>query len=80
MIRLYPFTRLASTTAEAPRLIVIDPRRAFGRPVIFGTRIPTGEVFERFKAGDSPDQLTQEYGRSPEEIFEAIRYEADRAA
>ena len=79
-IRLYPFTRLTSTTAEAPRLIVIDPRLAFGRPVISGTRIPTGDVFERFKAGDSPDQLTQEYGRTPEEIFEAIRYEADRAA
>jgi uncharacterized protein (DUF433 family) len=79
-IRLYPFTRLAPTSAEAPRLIVIDPRLAFGRPVISGTRIPTGEVFERFKAGDSPDQLTQEYGRTPEEVFEAIRYEAERAA
>jgi uncharacterized protein (DUF433 family) len=79
-IRLFPFTRATATTADAPRLIVIDPRLAFGRPVISGTRIPTSDVFERFKAGDSPDQLTREYGRTPEEIFEAIRYEADRAA
>lgn len=42
--------------------------------------MPTSDVFERFKAGDSSEQLTREYGRTPEEIFEAIRYEADRAA
>jgi uncharacterized protein (DUF433 family) len=79
-VRLYPFTRTPSATSESPRLVVIDPRLAFGRPVIAGTRVPTGDVFERFKAADSLDQLTQEYGRTPEEIFAAIRYEADRAA
>ncbi len=79
-VRLFPFTRPAAAGAQAPRLIVIDPRLAFGRPVIIGTRIPTGEVFERFTAGDSLDQLTQEYGRTPKEIFEAIHYEARRAA
>jgi len=78
-VRLYPFTRTTST-ADAPRLVVIDPRRAFGRPVIAGTRIPTTDVFERFKAGDSLDELVAEYGRSTQEIQEAIRYEAERAA
>ena len=78
-IRLYPFTR-ATSTVDAPRLIVIDPRRAFGRPVIADTRIPTTDVFERFKAGDALEDLVAEYGRSPQEIQEAIRYEAERAA
>lgn len=78
-VRLYPFTRPLSAP-DAPRLIVIDPRRAFGRPVIAGTRIPTTDVFERFKAGDSLDELVAEYGRSTQEIQEAIRYEAERAA
>ncbi len=78
--KLYPFTRSTTLTADAPKLVVIDPRLAFGRPVIAGTRVPTSDVFERFKAGDSPNQLAREYGRAPEEIFEAIRYEADRAA
>ena len=77
-VRLYPFTRPLGT--DAPRLIVIDPRRAFGRPVIAATRIPTTDVFERFKAGDSLDALVAEYGRSTQEIQEAIRYEAERAA
>ena len=78
-VRLYPFTR-PSPVVNAPRLIVIDPRRAFGRPVIAGSRIPTTDVFERFKAGDSLENLVAEYGRSPQEIQEAIRYEAERAA
>lgn len=77
-IRLYPFTR--ATLVETPRFIVIDPRMAFGRPVIAGSRIPTTDVFERFKAGDSLDELVAEYGRSTQEIQEAIRYEAERAA
>jgi uncharacterized protein (DUF433 family) len=77
-IRLYPFTRAG--VAAAPRFIVIDPRTAFGRPVIAGSRIPTADVFERFKAGDSLETLVAEYGRQTEEIQEAIRYEADRAA
>jgi uncharacterized protein (DUF433 family) len=75
---LYPFTRL--TALDAPRFIVIDPRMAFGRPVIAGSRIPTADVFERCKAGDSFDALVAEYGRATEEIQDAIRYEAERAA
>jgi uncharacterized protein (DUF433 family) len=77
-IRLYPFTRAVG--AADPRVVVIDPRLAFGRPVIAGSRIPTADVFERFKAGDSLETLVVEYGRPTEEIQEAIRYEADRAA
>lgn len=77
-IRLYPFTRAA--LEAAPRFVVIDPRLAFGRPVIAGSRVPTADVFERFKAGDSLETLVAEYGRPTEEIQEAIRYEADRAA
>jgi uncharacterized protein (DUF433 family) len=77
-IRLYPFTRPGGLTA--PKFVVIDPRMAFGRPVISGSRIPTTDVFERFKAGDSLEELVSEYGRKTEEIQEAIRYEAERAA
>lgn len=77
-VRLYPFTRRMGE--ETPRLIAIDPRVAFGRPVIAGTRIPTAEVAERFKAGDSLDDLLREYGASPAQIHEAIRCELPNAA
>lgn len=77
-IRFYPFTRRLGE--DTPRIIAIDPRVAFGRPVIAGTRVPTAEVAERFKAGDSIEELVQEYGASASQIHEAIRCELPIAA
>lgn len=77
--RLYPFTR-STRPAEAPRLVVIDPRVLYGRPVIAGTRIPTAMVYERWKAGESVDMLAVDYSRSPDEIEEALRCEHAQAA
>jgi uncharacterized protein (DUF433 family) len=79
-IRLFPFTRHArlredALTAAAPRLVSIEPTIAFGRPVIAGSRIPTVEIAERFKAGDASELLAVEYGRPIAEIEEAIRCE-----
>jgi len=76
--RLYPFTRRGRPTAElrtAPRLVVIDPRVSFGRPVLKGTGIQTSVVLNRFLAGDSPEELAEDYGRPRGEIDEAIRWE-----
>lgn len=72
-VRLYPFTR--NEAADQPRSVVIDPRIAFGRPVLVGTAIPTVIVAERFKAGEQPDEIAEDYGRDPAEILEAIRCE-----
>lgn len=77
-IKLYPFTH--SDYKLSPRLVVIQPGLAFGRPVIAGTGIPTEIVAERYKAGDSVKELSQDYGRAPEEIEEAIRCELRNAA
>lgn len=77
-VRLYPFTRRPGE--DTPRIIAIDPRVAFGRPVIAGTRIPTAEVAERFKAGDSIEELLREYDASAAQIHEAIRCELPIAA
>lgn len=73
-IRLYPFTR--PTVDDAPRLVAIDPRVSFGRPVIAGTSIPTAVLHERWKAGDSLTDLAEDYDRPVAEIEEALRYEA----
>lgn len=82
-IRLFPFTRPRSNDPvvldDAPRFIAIDPSVAFGRPVIAGSRVPTAEVFERFKVGEQPDELAEDFGRTKEEILEAIRCEAEAA-
>ena len=80
-IRLFPFTRRRDEAAapDAPRIISIDPAVAFGRPVIAGSRVPTAEVAERFKAGESPRELAEDFGRKEEEILEAIRCELEAA-
>jgi uncharacterized protein (DUF433 family) len=72
--RLYPISRPESPIS--PRVIVIDPRIQFGRPVIAGTGIPTSVLRERWKAGDSVASLAEDYDRTTDEIEEALRYEA----
>jgi uncharacterized protein (DUF433 family) len=61
---------------NAPKLVAIDPRVSFGRPVIAGTSIPTAAPHERWKAGDTISALAEDYDRPIAEIEEALRYEA----
>ncbi|MGB3614159.1 MAG: DUF433 domain-containing protein [Elainellaceae cyanobacterium] len=77
-IKLYPFTR--SDEAHNPRIVVIDPRIAFGRVVIADTGIPTSVVAERYRAGDSIRDLAEDYDCSAPSIEEAIRCEMPTAA
>jgi uncharacterized protein (DUF433 family) len=77
-IKLYPFTR--SSEAHNPRIVVIDPRVAFGRLVIAETGIATRVLAERYQAGDSMDDLADDYGCDRLAIEEAIRCELPIAA
>ncbi len=85
-VRLFPFTRPTVAGRDAigvvpqPRLVAIDPAVAFGRPVIAGSRVPTVEIFERFSTGEAPEELAADFGRTIEEIHEAIRCENAAAA
>ena len=76
-LRLYPFTRVDET--NQPKNIVIDPFISFGKAVITGTGVSTDIVAERFKAGESADELAQDYGCEREKIEEAIRCELNLA-
>jgi len=71
--RLYPFTRLRQS--DSPKLVFIDPRYSFGRPVIKTRTIATAIIAERYKAGDSIDKLTKDYGCTRVEIEEGLRCE-----
>jgi len=71
--RLYPFTR--KRHPDEPKVIVIDPRISFGRPVLAGTGIRTAIVAERYKAGESIEELAKDYSRERLDIEEAIRCE-----
>lgn len=76
-VKLYPFTR-KSVSAEEPQPVEIDPRVAFGRPVLAGRGVPTAVLADRFKAGDSLADLAQDYETSTQAIEEAIRCELSR--
>jgi uncharacterized protein (DUF433 family) len=76
-IKLYPFTW--SDIRHAPKIVVIDPRLSFGRPVIAGTGLATEVIAERYKAGESMDDLAKDCGREKAEIEEAIRCELEAA-
>jgi len=77
-VRLFPFVRThanAEPSPDEPRVVALDPRVQFGRPVLVGSRIPTLEIAEKYKAGDSIEALAEDYERTSEEIQEAIRCE-----
>lgn len=72
-LRLFPFSR--GDSLHAPRIVVVDPRIAFGRPVIAGTSVRTEVIASRLKAGESIRDLVDDYGIEAERVEEAIRYE-----
>jgi uncharacterized protein (DUF433 family) len=76
-VKLYPFTRKRDPRElkDEPKAVVIDPHVSFGRPVLAGTGVPTAIIAERYKAGESVDDLADDYGLKRLEIEEAIRCE-----
>jgi uncharacterized protein (DUF433 family) len=80
--KLFPFTRREHQKApeKAPTAVVIDPRIAFGKPVLIHSRISTAFLLSRKRGGASVGQLARDYGRDEGEIEEAIFLEQTRAA
>jgi len=79
-VRLFPFSRSVPSVTDQPRTVVVDPRLAFGRPVISPIAVPTAIVFDRFIAGDSVPDMADDYGVRLADIEEAIRFEQRLAA
>lgn len=73
LFRFFPFVERRS--ADEPKVILIDPAVRFGRPVIAGTGISTSVIAGRFHARESIGALAEEYGRTEQEIEEAVRWE-----
>ena len=69
--RVYPWL----TEPDEPVIVEICPYRAAGRLVVADTAIPTEALAERFRAGDSVDDLAADYGLSRVQIEAALRWE-----
>ena len=72
-MRFYPFLWAEAPREERP--IVIDPRLAFGRPVVARQKISTSAIAERVDAGESVEDLAADYDLVPSEIEQAVLYE-----
>jgi uncharacterized protein (DUF433 family) len=76
-MRLFPIVRREASNDD--RYIVIDPRRAFGRPVISGTAVPVDDIAARFGEGDSIPDLARDYDVEAAMVEEALRASAKAA-
>jgi uncharacterized protein (DUF433 family) len=72
-IRLYPFLSVEATSAAKP--IAIDPKIAFGRPVVIRAGVSTAAIVERIDAKETVDELAADYGLSVTEIEQAVLFE-----
>lgn len=72
-IRLYPF--VSGTADSSDRSIAIDPQVAFGRPIIVRTGVSTHAISDRIDAGESLNELAEDYGLRIDEIEQAVLYE-----
>lgn len=71
--RLFPF--VYPDGAESERAIAIDPRVAFGRPVVRRAGVSTETIARRLDAGEGVAALAEDYGLTPDEIEQAVIYE-----
>jgi uncharacterized protein (DUF433 family) len=72
-VRLFLFVSAAAPSEECP--IVIDPRIAFGRPVVLRKGISTSAIAGRIDAGESVEAIAADYELGPSDIEHAILYE-----
>jgi uncharacterized protein (DUF433 family) len=73
--KLSPVTRAVRDPDESPRVVLIDPRLALGRPVVRSKSIRTATIGERFDVGESVADIAADYGLPVLEVEEAIRYQ-----
>src|SRR5437879_3683340 len=73
LLSFFPF--VVEPRSSEPKTIEINPLVGFGKPIIAGTGISTAIIASRFNARESIAELAEEYGCTPPQIEEAIRWE-----
>ena len=72
----FMFDKKCIVMQELLKRIVIDPEVMAGKPVIRGTRITVDLVLELLAAGMSPEEISQDYRISIEDIRAVLLYAA----
>jgi len=60
--------------------IIVDPQRAFGQPMFEKGAVRLEDVLDRFKAGDSLQEIAHDFGVPFEDVEEVIRGSLSAAA
>lgn len=56
--------------------ITVDPNVQFGKPVIAGTRVPVEVIVGHMAAGDTVEQVLDQYNLTREQVLAALKYAA----
>ncbi len=57
--------------------VVLDPRRKYGKPTVRGTGMPTGILYDCYKATGSAEEVADWYNVTTEDVEEAVRFEEE---
>jgi uncharacterized protein (DUF433 family) len=68
--RLFPFVR---GDGREPKVIVVDPRLSFSKPVVAATGVPVSVIVGRYRAGEDVSAIAEDYGISVDQTHDAIR-------
>lgn len=72
-VRLYPFVSEDGSAGDRP--IAIDPKLAFGRPIVIRAGVSTAAIAERIDARESVEDVAADYGLTVPEIDQAVVFE-----
>jgi uncharacterized protein (DUF433 family) len=65
---------------EKRKVVVIDPQRAFGRPIVAEGGVPTEVLASAVAAEKSVERVARWYAVSPREVKAAVEFEQRLAA
>lgn len=66
--------------AYPSKLIVLDPKRSFGRPVITSGGVPTEVIWGAFQADQDVKLVAEEFDTKPAAVRAAVKFEKNLAA
>ena len=72
-VRLYPFVSEESPGGEKP--IAIDPKVAFGRPILIRAGVSTAAIAERVDAEERVEDIADDYSLTVAEVEQAVVFE-----
>jgi uncharacterized protein (DUF433 family) len=74
-VRLFPV--VGFNLVDKP--VSVDPRQSFGRPVVAGACVPTFVLADRYRGGDTVNDLMKDYRLEELQVRSALRYEREAA-